>query len=250
MTIPTGYGGRDSPDFSVGDVGRGLSVNIDGSELASRLGALQTFSRTGSLLYQDSFDYGLGSWDIVKTGGDSSVKLFTTSSFRSPYCVRMFLDNTETSRVSMSKSFGYPYMTTIGVELTFRIGKEMTILSLNGTACDSVRKQDFGIRIDNYGGYFFFKRYDGVWVTPYATNIDLNDVKHFHTIKLVVDLSAQVYKSVTIDDLSYAPNPSGLQITAGGDYSYIDFVVDYWLSDYDTNWIFIDDFIFTINEPA
>lgn len=249
MTKPTGYGGRDSPDFGIGDVGRGMSVNIDGAELAARLGAAQSFSRSGQLLYDDSFNWGLGSWDIVVNESESNVRLYTTSSFRSPYCVRLYLKNVADTWVTMSKSFGYPYLANIGIEITYRTGLNLRSLEIKGVACNATNKQTFGIQVNGKFGRVYYWRFDAGWSAPSGTSVETDDYEHFHTMKCVVDLVNQRYNSIMLDNHRYVPPYRGLEIGSGCDYSYIDFTIRLYQDESMESYVYIDDFIFTINEP-
>lgn len=248
--IPTGYGGRDSPDYGIGDVGQGLSVAIDGSELAARLGAIQTFSRTGQLLYASSFDYGLGSWDVVVDDPTSNAKLYTTSAFRSPYCVRLYCDSLADTWASISKSFGYPYLSTIGVEITFRIGKNLRWLEILGVAANKTNSQTFGICVNcKFDALQYWGNWGG-WGSPETSTISPTDYERFHTMKVVVNLVDSTYKYVVVDDYRYTPPYTGLELGGAVTHSYIDFTIKLYQDESVESYVYIDDFIFTINEPT
>lgn len=247
---PVGYGGRDSPDFGIGDVGQGLSVMIDGAELAARLGSILSFSRTGNLLYQDSFDYGLGSWDIDDNDGDGTAKIYTSSAYRSPYCVRLQCLDDFDSYVSMSKSFGYPYLCNVGMEITFRVNTSVFDLRFTGEMGNSDKKVEFGLWLRSSTELLHYYTEVGSWLGEFENVADIDSPEHFHTLKLVVDLVNDKYLFALFNNVRYTMLYPDLKTSEGVSYPYIDFTIKSSQDTEQETIIFIDDFIYTINEPT
>ncbi|GAI74233.1 unnamed protein product, partial [marine sediment metagenome] len=91
----------------------------DLSELAVRLGSIDFFDRRGDVILLDSFEYGLGKWDL---GGGSvgSIPILSTDKVRSGgYSAKLVGEAIDTGYSSMSIDFPYPALSKWGFETSF-----------------------------------------------------------------------------------------------------------------------------------
>lgn len=250
MALPQGHGGIDHPDWIQSTTPHSNPVNITLAELAIRLGFPQVFERTGNVLFYEGFEYGLSDWNPNQNKAANTPMLYSKGLLDSPYCVRLAIDGTPGSYSLIQKNLGYPYLTTFGMEFSFSPTTFMGTLNFGIIVYTGTIKHSIWVSyndsvytwsiLDNTPAYKNVLTYDvGSW-----------DHSSWHTAKVVADLVNERYARFMIDNedvgiSSYVPRQD-----ADNTPAYIYLGIDTFILGTRVYNVYVDNIIFTINEPV
>jgi hypothetical protein len=250
MAKPVGHGGIDYPDWIQGTTPHSNPVEITNAELAIRLGFPQVFERTGNVLFYEGFQYGLGDWNPHQNPAANKPLLSAIGLLNSPYSAKLVSDGTQFGFSTIRKDLGYPYLTTFGMEFSFKPSTEISQLrfgiivftgdtkwSIWGQYDDSTYKWSV---LDNTPAYQDVLTY----------NIGAFDHSNWHTVKVVADLVNGLYARLMVDNedvgiSSYVPR-NDVDVTD----PYIYLGVDIFNTGTKVYDVYVDNVILTINEPT
>lgn len=119
MAIPTGFGGRDYPDFGIDPAYDNIPIDLNFAELAARLGEKTSFTREGLMYVYDGFKHGLTGW--TNEGSHPTVIPLVSTKFCAllPYSVLLPVTNEEFAYTGIKRTFPYPFITNVGFEIQF-----------------------------------------------------------------------------------------------------------------------------------
>lgn len=249
MAKATGHGGIDSPDFIQGTTPHQNPVEITLAELAIRLGYPGVFERTGNVLHYDTFEYGISGWSVNGDVGSHVPRLSCRGLLQSPFALKLPMEIATSSWSTAVKRIAYPYITSIGFELSF-----LPMEAFGMLYC--------GIRIYDgtyqYNCYFQYKDTDSKWYimnsiglfTEVATyDIDAHFNPIWHPVKLVVDIPNQRYGRLMVDNLDVSLITHTIYRPASAERPYMYIYVSNWEDSGVRGTIHVDNLIVTINEP-
>lgn len=196
MAKPTGYGGRDMPDFGISDTFQTKHIMTDLGELAARLGAPNVFDRTGTMIWCEQFEYGLNNWITTITGNGVEPFVMAYPYLYKPYAVELSgtIGSTGTSEIKVTLPF--PYESPLGIEFAYNPDIRATELEVvvqiyTGTNYYSAtlrfKLQDGTIDVGIQGGF-----YQNVYTD--VLGYRLNGV--YNITKFVLDLENKQYNRI------------------------------------------------------
>lgn len=199
MAEPVSQGGIDYPDGGFTG-GTGLySLVGDLAELAARLESISTFNREGTILFTETFEYGLGRWDTSGTSATATVEIVNEVFLSRGYSCKIYTDGTGTPDLNILRYFPYPWLTRYGLELSVRFEGNINNFYIVYLVNDGDETISYIIRYDEQNDEIEYLDSDGNYQTL-LTDIDLNDdTLHFVTIKLVVDFLGRTYDRLIIN---------------------------------------------------
>lgn len=187
MAIPTGFGGKDTPDFALDPNYEQLAVSLDITELAARLGSIATFTREGLLYVYDGFEYGLTGWISETSSEGNEAQVSAKYCALLPYAILLPATNEANAYTGIKRTFPYPFITNVGFEIQF-----LAISSFK---------------------WFIFETAIYIGNKVYAPQLRLNHV----TKTLELRDSASAYQTITTDYIQYGD---------GAPFNVIKFVFD------------------------
>ncbi len=221
----------------------------DLGELAVRLGSIVTFDRRGDVMFLTSFEHGLGGWSPTLVGDGADISLSADTARNGAYSLKMIGGKDGERYAEISRIFPYPALSDFGMEISFTVEAD-------------VEKIDFEFHIlDGTDDYIASLRYieattkiqyldSGGTFQDLFTGLDLIEADGcFHTLKLVIDGSAQEYVRVLVDDQADTLPGEGMSSVSspGASAIWVKFMV---YSDSGKNGqAYLDDLIITQNEP-
>jgi len=75
------------------------------AELAARLGSVQAYERRGQVIHTDSFEYGLGDWELI-LDGEGTIELDPTAFMDGGYSVHMTTFSDDDDVVKIRREYG------------------------------------------------------------------------------------------------------------------------------------------------
>jgi hypothetical protein len=250
MAIPTGFGGRDFPDFGVSKTA-GRDTNItDLSELAVRLGSLSWFDRMGTVLMVDGFERGIANWTANAYPAASFPSIASNYYAKVPYSAKLSTTTDPGSYSGMKRYFPFPYIANFGCEVHVKATTTFDTLywwvqfftgsyKYNVQVVLDMDEDELQV-VNSLGGY---------------DKIDNLDIKTginspFHVIKVTVDLDNAKYIRLLLDERDYNVSDIGISQSANvsSPYMYMLFYLKCELLTVNT--VYIDNVVFTTNEPG
>jgi hypothetical protein len=249
MTRPTGFGGRDMPDFGVSQTASNRGIVKDLSELAVRLGSPNFFDRQGIQVWNDDFENGYGNWVTQVHGAASFINLCADYIAQGDYALEMHNDDTSGNDATIQAHLPFPYVSTVGFEYHLK----------HLHAGDR-----FYARIDLYDGtyeyyldailladdkeYWIYNDgggYEHIDISPLNTG----GTGPFNVFKIVADIANLRWRRLIVNTTEYDLSDITIRRTALG-FSPAMFIFIGPIStgdDYD--WVILDNMLVTLDEP-
>jgi len=249
MAKATGHGGRDYPDYLQGALPHENPVEITRAELAIRLGFNNVFERTGNVLWYETFENGMGDWFKGANGPANIPVLSSRGLLNSPYSALLQITFSDTSYSSIAKYVAYPYITTFGLEVSFRP------LSVFGTLMFGYQIYTGAIRYSVWIRYncvtSIWELYDenGDWQTIGTYDLGTSDISVWHTAKVVVDMVNLRYARLSYDAVDNAIAQYGVESVASTIRPGLELSMSLGEVTSNIGSVCIDNVILTMNEP-
>lgn len=250
MAIPTGFGGRDYPDFG-GSTSTTRQANItDLSELAVRLGSLSWFDRLGNVLITEGFEYGLGNWQPNAYPANAYPVLSAKYFAKEPYSAKLITTIDAGSYSGMKRYFPFPYVAQFGVEVHFKPVETFDTLYWWMTFYTGKRRYHVQVIIAYSDNELQLRT-----TTSLTDKIDDLDVQiginsPFHVLKVTADLANENYARLMLDERDYDVSDKGIVNTVSTISPYLSMLFYLKPIANTVNRIWLDNIIFTINEPG
>ena len=222
---------------------------IDTGELAARLGSIDTFDRRGNVIWMDDFEAPVLHWTVEGKNTGYGCNL-TTEHART---------GTQSCKITAGAgSGGYAAIFRyIGVRITGKIGYEVSF-----TVNQDSKTIEIGFRY--YDGTYYYLAL--AWYSPadkkfyymkgdgsageLLTGLELEDsLGTFHTAKIVIDSNSKEYVRFLLDNRTVDLEGESLYKVTDTTAPCIYIGVLHRSDHADVKSIYVDDVIFTINEP-
>lgn len=240
----------ETPDWGALSVQSTVFPVTDLGEAVARLGSLNTFDRRGDMLWGDGFECSLNKWIIVTAGTGAAVALSTDRARNGRYSALLTAGSDGTRIASITRRAPFPVAGPFGLELSFNLPGTIETFNLQFQMFDGTNVVSGAVRWVDADDELQYTDSAGAWVT-FRTGVDLlTSTKLFHTIKLVVDLSAQEYLRIILDDVDFSLAGIAAHVAASGTLPVLDAIVTLIGRAGQNDEVYVDDAIITQNEPA
>lgn len=241
-------------------------VPIDYPELAVRLGSPVTFDRRGNVIYLDSFEDGLGKWQVYTgLGGHPERAILSSATARTGLnSIRLTTADVHDSAVNMTKYLQFPTLSNMGFEFSF--SRERTLAAGNNIylvlficVYSGSKRYEVNLKwlsgIVPVPGTFYYAGPDWVEYQLFPS-LDIQDnLRLFNTFKLVCNFVDNKYIRFIANNVLYnfdkVSTPNGIFVV--NDNTTPHMYVSLHLrnaADATAPICYIDDVIITQNEPA
>lgn len=250
MAKPIGFGGRDVPDYGIGRPADATPHITDIAELSVQLGSLSWFDRFGNVLMTESFQTGMGNW-LTQSYPNGANPILSSKYYSTiPYAVKLITTTDTGSYSGMDKYFPFHYVDTFGVEVHFKAIETFQHLYWSLSFYDGTYAYEMKPKV-NYAA----NELQLILSALADEKIDDLDIKigvasQFHVLKITGDLVNNTYLRLILDDRDYDISDKELIQTTSSDKPTLRML--FYLQPYDTvvSTVWIDNIIFTINEPG
>lgn len=249
MAKPTGYGGRDAPDFGISDTYLTKHVITDMGELASRLGAPNVFDRTGTLIWAEQFTYGLNNWVLSQTGYGQDPWLIASPYLYKPNAVKLSAQAGGTGQSQILITLPFPYESPMGIEFAYNPNIRATELYFYGNLYTGTHMYSFAVEFWLLTGIIKVMTTGGATEEVYEDTLGYKLTNVYNITKVVLDLENKKYArimfnkyDIPVTDVVFHSATSDLRpkltlllrLASAGTY---------------VETILIDNIIFTLDEP-
>jgi len=221
----------------------------DLGELAARLGSPITFDRRGDVVFFDSFEDGLSQWAPTHDTHGTTVTPSGQYSRTGGFSVEVALAGNANAYASLPRRQPTPVAGKLGVEYS------ATALSLAGKLLielyvyDGSVAHEFSLNYDSDADALSIRTPAGAYTTI-ATGVNLYSTPGlFHTLKLVVDIENDAYVRAIVDSTTYDLSAYGPRLDANSTTPHTYLAVWVYNDVAVAHTVWLDDLIFTQNEP-
>lgn len=237
------------PDWGQAQSAGLIATVSDLGEAAARLQSIDTLVRTGNVIWLDDFESNLNRWGLSVDGTGSSLVNSILTARSGSASVRFNAVAGAGNFAQIWHGFAVPFASRIGVEFSFAF-ISLFRLDLQVSQTVSGVQTNFFIRYDHPARTLAYSSDGGATFTPIVSGFKLFDsAVMWHTLKLVTDEQTGRFVRLYVDHVTY-----DLANIAGNSFAVIlaDHVIVRITVRADAaleSLAYVDDFIFTINEP-
>ena len=240
---------RGGPDWGTGAQRTVAGVSADPGEIAARLGSPVTYSRTGTVIWLDTFEFGFGGWTRVTTGTGGAIALITDPVHSGRFAVKLTGGSTGSGLAQITKYVYALDPNSLGVEVTFQINttdlKELLIEFTQGGP-DAV---DFGIFFDGTAGEIYYLNSASAKVLLDTYGFGMGSNQPFYVMKLVVDLVTRKFVRLHWNERTYDMAGISGYLYTETDEPYFKSRIEVRSLAGSNEAVIVDNVIFTANEP-
>lgn len=222
----------------------------DLGELAARLDCPTVWDRRGDVIFQDSFEMGLGKINIVEVGAGAAHHITCQNVWHGDYALELIIGGEELlHQTQIAWVMPQPSISNYGWEVWFSMAQNITYFVVGFILQRAPNFYNAGIRYDHVNKRLEYGDADGTWHLV-TDNFDLYEyVKPVHYLKMVANWNTQEYMRVIADDMSYSLRGNYMPTGAWVGANYLEPLIQIIGSWGHTPTITIDNLIFTENEP-
>ena len=242
--MPHGY-----PDFGATTAPVTTYGLDDLGELAARLGSIVTFDRRGDVVFQDSFEDGLGKWTSGISEYAGYVDLTMLAARSGLLAVRFPCTAAGDQATGLRLSIAPPGSGRWGVEFSFTVDGKTKWVEARVASWDGDTLDHFGLLYDHEDAQLDIYSVGAGW-TPVASGFRLAAAERmFHTVKLVFDVDAATYRRLILDGVAYDVSGEPAYSEPDASYPELDLDIVHWAQAGKDTTTYLDDVIITQNEP-
>jgi len=182
----------------------GTTPYIGNAELAVRLGSISYWSRTGAIVMQESFQFGIDRWETIVGDPSGSFEL-TSEAFRSNgYACKIAATAvaTSASHMVMKRYTRHgSYKGKVGLEFHVSGAPIQGQLEVSFHVYDGTELLKYDFQWDFEGGYLNYRNSAGDWIHTGKGASWTVDKRDWHSIKIVGDTENKKYVGIWFDDM-------------------------------------------------
>ena len=240
-----------APDYGVSASKSTIYSLQDMAELAARLGSIVTFDRRGDVVWFDDFEDGIGKWRLDGIGTGNAQEWSSVTSRSRGFSLKLTSGSDSWRLSSAERLFAFPTLSKLGFEFSFSYPDEdqVAYLDLWVNIYDGVSLILADLEYNRASNTLAYLDENGDYVNL-RTDIRLKgDATLTHTFKLVLDPNKKEYVRAVVNERTYDLSGIGQQYQADDKSPHVAVAI-VLMGVAAVNCIaYIDDFIFTQNEP-
>jgi len=189
---------RGTPDWGEYSQQDLFAKSFDLAELAVRLGCPSVFHRDGTILFMDTFDYGLSRWTKYEVG-NCTINVSTDKAFFKDKSLKFAFSGLATDASKIELEYPYLFTKSYGFECTLNFNGSKLTFELDGMKFYNNVCVECEVRIEPENN--LIKIYTpGGWITLCTDLKICTDGRMWNFLKMVVDFEAGKYKYLILND--------------------------------------------------
>jgi len=250
VAIPVGFGGRDYPDFGVSGLENTQVTITDMSELAVRLGSINRFDRTGVVIFEEGFQYGIGRWIQNSSAEDNYVVPSANYFSIVPYAALLATTDDLNVYSGIYTRLPIPYTSSMGFEWHVKFYDEAMLFYFWVQLYTGSVEYRVVFRIDVEDKRIDILAKDEKYHIVYTDELNFGSDSPFHVFKVVVDFVNEIHIRMVIDgvDVDLTDYPIWTDTEDTSPHLYLYFSNNPGPST--INRIYLDNIIITMDEPT
>ena len=191
------------PDYGIGAPTSVIYMVQDLSELAARLGSVDTFDRRGNVIWVNNFENGIHGWIMESFGVGNAISWSAESARNGSFCLRMFVPRTAGNWTRASYRLPILVPTETGVEFCFDTPFGTYRYEIHYTLYDGEKKHE--AKIQNWAPGHIVRYYgsDELYHDLEPPYYYEREAHLYHHVKLVIDPLTYKYVRLIIDNSAW-----------------------------------------------
>lgn len=249
MAKPTGYGGRDYPDFGISDTFHTKYVMSDMGELAARLGSPSMFDRTGTIIWYEQFIAGFNNWQKWSSLGGVQPVLVANPFLYRPYAIKLFCASTVNAECSIQADLPFPYESALGIEFAYWPQIDTPQIRFIGKLYSGTKVYSFGVYFNLADFKISVRDSGGNPLEVYSSVRGYHIEEVYNIVKIVLDLKNKQYGRIMFN--KYDLSVSGIAMQTGNSSTRpsLSIIAEVLGIGTYASKVYVDNFIVTLNEP-
>lgn len=214
------------------------------SRLTEAIGAVQTTDGKGKIVVSDSFETGMGCWDLVLGSGRDA---WVTRTNRKTG-LQSFVHQLAPAEVNISLRRALPLITSkrAGLEVSFAANNYRFSLILTMILYDGAYATEMDVMVDVWNSVLQVYDYNLGFVTVADITNMTCDPEYWHTVKAVIDRETGQYVKLILDGKEYDVSQYSNKYEASEwTYTYLDLTVRSFLQSTTSDLVWLDDVLVT-----
>jgi len=195
------------PDFGMYAAKKTVFGQVDIGELAARLGSVDTYDRSGDVIWIDDFESGVEKWKHNVSAVDASIVSAEETARNGSFCAKLTAGDTLFGYANMLRTIAFPVLSKISAEFSFTVPEAISAntdveVRFHIDMRAGKKFVEFHIKYDRVTHEISYMRDadDWVWID---TKELISYMYCFHQIKIVVDFETGKYVRLSLDDSAY-----------------------------------------------
>jgi len=240
------HGQPDFGMYSQKSITYGLS---DMAELAVRLRSPVIFDRRGDVIVIEDFSYGLNSWYIAAAPTGSSITVTNKYTRAGGFSADVATGTDSDGSKSMARWFGYPRLSSVGIEMSFLLSSLIANVQLYLYMYDGSELNQFSANYNHATGKLTIVTSTGAWEETDHDQILYDTDPCWHTIKIVGNTVTNKYKRILLDNFEQDLSAYGCYAAANASRPCMEVAIQIFPTSLAVRHCYITDLIITQNEP-
>ncbi len=221
----------------------------DMAELAARLGSIDTFDRSGDVVWMDDFENGITKWETYGDGTGTALASDTTYARNGGKSAKCTTGSDGALRAGIRTLKPRPVDSGAGFEISFTLQDNFQYFEFYFILTSGSTRLIPALRVDVANNKIMYRNSAGVYISLLDAVALVKNPLCFNTCKLVVDISTNMYVKALINQYSFDLSALSIQSNVSAIQSYFD-IRAFFIGDSGQNRVaYLDDFILTQNEP-
>jgi hypothetical protein len=222
---------------------------LDTGEAAARLGSIVTFDRRGDIVWFDDFEHDLRHWAPATNGAGAAADLSLLYKRHGAVSARLVAGSDGGAFAQLTSRVYLPGLTRCGLEASFSIVDTTGYVNFTLQVYTGSRLLYAGLRWAINAQIHQYLDSALVWQDLAVAQVAYTGTHAFHTMKLVIDPTAERYCRLLIDRVTYVPANLVLNGAANATPGQLNPVLTNFGIVGANRTIYLDDVVVTQNEP-
>jgi hypothetical protein len=225
-----------------------VTASTDNSELAARLGSIDTYDRRGNIIWMDDFESATQRWTYLLDGGRGSIVTSAEKCWMGSSSYKIVTGAQVDDYAYITKYFSIPSSSRIGIELHVHPVGTLNTISVFIYGDDGVNQYNSELYYDVANDTVSYLNSGGGY-TPLKTDVLFvagEDI--WIPLKLVIDWDTKKYIRAIVEDLDTDLSAQALQTGATTGLKNIIISIRFKTTVAAAKTMYLDNVIFTQNE--
>ena len=228
----------------------GNAISMGNAELAAVFSPAKRFDRRGNVVMVEDFKYGIEEWLTSGDGTGNAVACSSNHYKTGPFSAKLTAGSDGLRYARMVRYFPTPYVKTLGFEMSFSIHAQTKEISFELAV---------GLGTKTWYAGFYFDRGEAELQYLNSANVEtkLDDAPTlvaddylYYTMKGVINCTGDLYSRFLFMSTEYDMGAYALRTITGATLPTVLLVIEHHGNAGYNPYIYIDDLILTVNEPA
>lgn len=227
----------------------GQNYPIGGGDIAARIGSIKTYDMRGRVWWMDDFEAAALHWQPINIGVGGAQRLVSDYVRNGEQALGLQANTGAIRRSTAYRIFNLPRKSPIGFEIHFAQEANFGLFEIKIELDDAVTRTETNLQIDSATELLTYTDELNAQIDTGLNTGLLNNLVHFHAIKVAFDYQTDEYLRILYDDqeLDMTGIPMWTPATTGGRWLYVQ--IEAIGDNVNNARMCFDDVIITVMEP-